>query len=151
MPEWLKVVIGVVALIAISTSPALLYEWWWLKQSQPAQSQRTRAEHGPTESRNHNADAKKQPGKAVQSASPSPIDKSPSPNLQQQSGNHDRANFNEKDGDMDNLSAWATFCGYRLPSDCCGSTSSNLPQSGEDHAIATLHRHHGRASQSAKC
>jgi hypothetical protein len=110
MPQWLAVVIGVVALVIVGAVPGLyFYDWRFLQQPHATQSQRPPAEHRPANTENNNGNTKDQPAKTPEPIPTLTADKVPAPNLQQQTAEHRGADLSNKDGEIGNLSAWATF------------------------------------------
>jgi hypothetical protein len=110
MAEWLRVVIGVALLIGLSAGPVLLFsDWPPLDQPHTAQGKRPPTEHRPSSAANQHSDTDNQTGHATETKSSAASDKTPPPNLQQQPDRHRGTDLNQKDSEMDNLSAWATF------------------------------------------
>jgi hypothetical protein len=110
MPQWIAVIIGVVLLIIVGVAPGLyFYDWRWLQQTHTSQSQWSPSEHRPSHTEHNNSNTKDQSTETPSPIATATADKSPTPNLQQQAAEHRDADLSNKDGGMDNLSAWATF------------------------------------------
>jgi hypothetical protein len=105
MPEWIKVIIGVTLLVAVSAGPGV---WLALNQPHTTQSQRSPAKYGPNQTNGHDHDANGIRSQTPTMKPPSPTRESQTPKLNQSPNNHRGNDLNQKDDSVDNFPAWAT-------------------------------------------